>query len=548
MPIVGLTRLSPPRLRKAGEFPILPNGYDFPAPTRANKSQANRLRMAGLCIFILAASCCVGCKSAPTFHPLASAGQVAQAMNPARLWTASPAKQAEVAEDEIRQKLRSENWEDRLKAIGELDRQQGDFSDTLSTDVQELVNDSNPAVKNAAQRWVEKNGLSEAGAAAGGPVAAGYAEKIASVTKIGEQGSDKARQALTTSSKTSSDLIQNATNRAWENLGKKSGLSGVLNDPNWKERAEIAKLLVNEKTAAGLDRGMQLLQDPSVEVQMQTVRSASAWPLQLSGPLWLSALDSKSPAVRQEAAMLLARKWPPAGEVFRPGDGDILAVLADASSPNHGALQSQITALRSRWDSDFGARLGSLAQKGAEYVQTQFSDEQVAAAQQLLETFQNSQAPLFLKQQAAEKLKLFGDQLPDLLHTVAQRTGVPLSESVYRDLLAQTSPVFGALQQLADGTPAAKRVAVSNLAKQVANRYLSDAELARLSGIVQGQQDPQIWSNVLGLIGSDKREAALGIASAATLAPSEAVRNQAAQILSASGDPRYAAVLEAIQK
>src|SRR5262249_9724450 len=111
-------------------------------------------------------------------------------------------------------------------------------------------------------------------------------------------------------------------------------------DKSWRVRRVVASSLAKYPDRRSLNLAKQFLGDASLEVQREAVRSAAKWPLEKSGALLLSAIESPSYQTRKDAATFLADCWPEAA-----------GLPIDAPAPRRAELVAQ---MQDKWDRQFG--------------------------------------------------------------------------------------------------------------------------------------------------------------------------------------------------
>lgn len=310
-------------------------------------------------------------------------------------------------------------------------------------------------------------------------------------------------------------LLDDETVRIREESVKALALAGDIpsllaaaDDPSWRVRLAAIKALANQPGNKTLAVAGRLLSDASIEVQSQTIQSISHWPLAQSGPLLLTAIDTKTHRTRTEALAALALLWPPA------------AKFTARRLQQHPA--QSVASLRQSWQKDFPSesprndrappQQTSALPDPALSQQPLFqppSQQQAAlpalplepvlpleAVQRQLELFANSPSSA-QRQTAQQALIEFGQQLPASLWQLHTRQSTPLPDQLFGQVLAAALPTFATIEKLNSDRSTIRHQAAYRLAESASQTPLSNLALSRIAVLTRNQTDPLIWYNVM---------------------------------------------------
>jgi HEAT repeat protein len=285
----------------------------------------------------------------------------------------------------------------------------------------------------------------------------------------------------------------------------------------------VAQCLAAYADRSGAVVARQLLDDPSAEVQRQTVMALASWPLGQAGPILLEALGKPSLVTRKAAADQLAVRWPPAAgfpvEAAPPRRAELLA-----------PLQNRFREQFARRDRDSADPASQVRQAAA--VSTSAGDPATV----------ESVAKL-LRAGDIHALGAFGPGLLESLEQIALDRHQTLPPTVYHDVLPLYGPEFSALDRLAAPDVAQRRQAAGELAELSQKQPLGRLAVARLCELTATEADVLVWRSVLEAVSADPGEASSRLAYAALGHESSEVRRRACENLAAHPAPGHARFL-----
>ena len=357
--------------------------------------------------------------------------------------------------------------------------------------------------------------------------------RLAALAALGQYGGDKARGVLKKQMESRYEVTRAAAVAALDAIGDRQSVSAAVNDRSWEVRQVVAQSLASQTDHDASILAVQLLDDPSVEVQRRTLAAIKAWPLPRSGPLLLSAMERPVYQSRKVAAQQLAAQWPPAAEF-----------PVDAPQDRRSEV---VQRLRARFRQEIGfADHATVADalKTTPRPGASVNPQSMARVERLLEKLSASNASDEDTRQAVRELGELGPELVPALEHVAIEHATPLPEVVYRDLLPLQGPVYSALARLDSAEVNERRRGAAALADTTTNgRPLPQLATARLVQRVATETDSLVWLSALSAVGRDPSEEAIRLAYAGVGHPSPEVRRRACLNLAAFPDPKHAKVL-----
>ncbi len=368
--------------------------------------------------------------------------------------------------------------------------------------------------------------------------------RIAAIEAIGRWTDATGRGMLLPLLDDRSSLIRAAAVRSLSALDADDDVLAAAKDKSWRVRAAVAESLALKNafkkgtgTLAGASPLFQrprfqrlavdLLDDPSLEVQKQVIIAAASWPLAAAGPILLAAVESDSPQTRKLAAEQLATVWPPA------------AHFPFASSKKR--RNEVLARLRREFEAQYRASADSLHENDKGPSNTK--PERIEQAQLLLTRLANTRPDSPAQRRAIKELLEFGTELNDTLAAVSIDRQQPLPEIVYAEVLPSRDAFFETLNKLGNGNVMARRSTSSKLAGLAAERRPHRLATARLAALIVRETDQLVWQNALRAVAEVDDEAAVRIAYAAVGHNSTEVRRRACEYMGAWPDARHVNVL-----
>jgi HEAT repeat protein len=347
--------------------------------------------------------------------------------------------------------------------------------------------------------------------------------RTAAVAALGQLGGRQAQDALQgLLAKHQPERLRTEAVTALAKLGAKKSVLDASGDESWRVRAKVAEALAAWPDVEGAAAARRLLDDPSGEVQRAALGATDKWPLELAGPILLSAMSCDGFMTRKTAAGQLAARWPPAGEF--PVEGPT-------------ARRAEVLGrLQSRFRQEFRPTDPAMQAGSATGKCRIATAEEVARVERLL------------RQQDMRGLAQVGPPLISALEQLVFDRQQTLPEEVYCEVLPPLYPPFAAFEQLRSKDLTLRRRAADQLATLTATQPLGRLAAARLEQIAAAEPDSLVWRSVLVAIAADPSESSVRLAYAAVGHPSPEVRRRACEHLAAHPNPQHARVLLPVLK
>ncbi len=374
--------------------------------------------------------------------------------------------------------------------------------------------------------------------------------RTAAIEALGLVGDQQARSVLAGLLADRSERIRAAAVDALAAAGERHKVLEAAGDESWRVRRQVARALAGRPDEPSASVARELLADPSAEVQLAVVEAVGQWPLERGGGLLLSAMDRPSLLTRQTATRCLAAQWPQAA-TFLPeapperrrelldelrerllAEFPALAIpeAVEQAVPSAGNVQAAVRARAAgNAQGPSGAQVAANAHAPANAQLA--TDAAVAAVGRVLAL------------EDYDALGRFGPELVPALERIVFEFHQPLSEPVYREVLARRDPVFAALGQLASGGLMERRRAASQLAALAQQGPLPRLALERLVQLAAADPDVLVWQDALAVVGATGSDAAMRLAYAGLSHPEPEVRRRACELLAERPDPRHLGVL-----
>jgi HEAT repeat protein len=346
--------------------------------------------------------------------------------------------------------------------------------------------------------------------------------RMAAITALGEMGTHDAKQVLDRLRRDPSEVARAAAVGALAAAGANEVVLAAAKDESYRVRQAVANSLDELKSdAKDLGNAYQslaqkLVRDTSVEVQRSAVASLRAWPLEQAGPALLLAMSEGGYSTRKLAAESLADRWEPAREFYVDGTADNRA--------------KQLAQLRSLWEQEFGTLEDyALRAAGKRLAAVGVSPAQLKQIESAISQLSDPAVKGRLRAESLEILRGLGPELAATLEDWTHDQLRRLPPEVYESVLSKINPAFGSIEKLTEASATARRTALVQLRKELAEQKLPKAALARLIMLMERETDPLVWQAALGLVASDPREIALRLAYMAVANASSEVRRRACE-------------------
>lgn len=110
-----------------------------------------------------------------------------------------------------------------------------------------------------------------------------------------------------------SELVRASIATAFAQYGYYDSAYAMADDKSWRVRQAVASAIETDDRDVALSLAEKLVEDRSPQVQAQAIQSVSQWPVQRSGQILLTAMNSKAFTTREAARIALSQDWPAAG-------------------------------------------------------------------------------------------------------------------------------------------------------------------------------------------------------------------------------------------
>jgi len=281
--------------------------------------------------------------------------------------------------------------------------------------------------------------------------------------------------------------------------------------------------------------------DTARQVALQTTREAAqaaeragveriaTLPTEQCGPLLLVIIAEGSPNARRLAAQKLSERWPAANN---------FPVEALAES-----REAALVELRKQWAVQYGEINTAVTERTQEIrALVELGETRTREVNDLVEALRRPDSQAEAKRQAAKALTEVGPPLLGVLEKQLAEQGV-LPTALYTDVLPTVKPAFGTLVRLTQTDVTQRRAAAAELARQAATEKLPPVAVARLSELIESEQDAEVWRGALSAVANDSSQWATRMAYVGLANASADVRQAACQYLAEHGDPRHAQLL-----
>ena len=217
---------------------------------------------------------------------------------------------------------------------------------------------------------------------------------------------------------------------------------------------------------------LRLLEDRSAEVQRRVLIAIGRWPVEISGPVLLAALDRPAYATRKLAMEQLAARW-------RPGSEFPLEAPPERR-------REAVERLQQRFRQEFGlpSRAAVVPAAAQQRPAQAITPERIDEVERLVQCVGDAARPSAEREQAAHSLCGFDNELVPALEQVLLARQRPLPEPIYREVLPKFGAPFDALDRLASGDLSEQRRAADSLVATAAQRPLGWLAAARLAFLV----------------------------------------------------------------
>jgi HEAT repeat protein len=352
--------------------------------------------------------------------------------------------------------------------------------------------------------------------------------RLAAIAALGELGGEEARTLLSRLRTNQPDAIRAAAVSALAQLGAPQLVQEAAKDKSWLVRSAVADALVGYPNRDGVALAQRLLEDPSVEVQRRMLVAIGRWPLDLAGPVLLTALDRPAYVTRKLALDQLAVRWRPAGE------------FPLEAPPQR--RQEMLERLWQQFRQEFGLPNAAVATSQRPPV-APIAPVRVDDVERLVTRIADPACANAERQQALQALAGFGTDLVPALEQLLLVKQMAIPEPVYREVLPKHGVAFETLDRLASGDISSRRRAAESLVDIAQRQPLTRLAASRLVTLMLHEQDSLMWQSALIALERDQSEPAMELAYAAASHPAAEVRRRACLNLAAHPDPRHARVL-----
>ncbi len=370
--------------------------------------------------------------------------------------------------------------------------------------------------------------------------------RLAAVAGLGQSVDAPSRRALENVLSGDTETMRAAAVAALAVQGAADVVQSVADDKSWRVRQAVAAGLARDASSQAAEIAVQMVSDRSAQVQQQAVEAVAAWPLDLAGPVLLTAAASPSYLTSKLAAEQLAERWPAASTL--------------PSEPPRGLTPGQVAAwkverrrhiaeLRDQWVVEYGDRLMAAADAKARGAVARIATpDAIAHAERLVEA-------LAAANQAAEETRATLDALramgPDLLAVAdawaREENGRTIPEAVFADVLPEVAPAIATINELASADVSARRTAAGKLAEAATREGLGPVAIARLVSVIEKEQDVVVWQQALRAVAeadaADLPPAARRLAALALSHGDAEVRRRGCETVAAWHDPRMTPLL-----
>ncbi len=387
------------------------------------------------------------------------------------------------------------------------------------------------------------------------------AVRLAAAECLGMCPGTEARRALLDALAREEEQVRAEVVRALGMRGEFEAVRAAAADRSWRVRRAVAAALAEDATAQGAAALRRLVEDRSPDVQLAAVASLGELPPSLGGEVLLEALGHPVYRTRVAARERLMRLWPPACSYLPDGPPEqrraMLAELRDLWHASQNGLAGGRDIL-SKTPNASGDRTRHAevspahAQQDASLPSHDAKDGELAAVRQAIAELRQGHSDA-----ALVYLQSLGTRLPLLLAELS-RTGEPLPEAVWHDVLPHIAQEYLWLDLLATGAPLPRRQAAAKLAQHAAQADLPSLVLERVAALGSRERDAAVLRSLLLAVGADGRPAALVLARASLGHNSPEIRRMACEhlerfpakehvpaLIAALGDPQPSVVAAA---
>jgi HEAT repeat protein len=379
----------------------------------------------------------------------------------------------------------------------------------------DLVNDLDPGVRAATIDMLAATRSPQALEAAH----AGFRDpqlevRLAAIAALGDIDDPAADALLGEAASSAGNMVRAAAVEALAQRGDENAVFTAAKDNDSMVRTAAARALRRVAGQRAVPTAEALIADRSMSVRRAAIDAVAKWPLADAGPLLFAALNDGASDTRKAAHEALKTLWPAAPE-FRPA--------ADAST-RVAAMAAMLERWRTLQGHDAIAASLQHPPTPAPVVAHDLSDQHLRDLLAAISdsTEDNDAAALAALQGASAHLE---SQLLDW----TDREGRPIPEIVYGEVLASRND---AIDQLADWeslNAQERRLRVSAVAQQAAEKPLSPLAARRLIDLVLLADDPLLWQSTLDACRTQADASTRRFAAAALSHPTPDVRRRACE-------------------
>jgi HEAT repeat protein len=484
--------------------------------------------------------------AAPPLVMLALAAALAAVLATATGCRAMLGQSADVArQSQLLKSLDSASADVRVAALEDL---QSLGAAALPESVGELIQDGDPRVRRAAVAVIAARNHPDAHnlllTALEDP---DVQVRLAAVAGLGQSADVRSRLALENILAGDTETMRAAAAAALAAQGAFDVVQDVADDKSWRVREAVAAGLARDASNRAAELAVQMVADRSAQVQQRAVEAVAAWPLDLAGPVLLTAAASPAYMTSKLAAEQLAQRWPQARTLpAEPPQGLSPGQLAAWRTQR----ERHVAELRDRWIAEYGDRLLAAANAQARNVAVRVASPQaIAHAERLVDALADAGQAANESKATLDALRAMGPELLAVADAWAcDEAGRAMPEAVFTEVLPAVAPAIATINGLASDDVSARRAAAGKLAEVAAAEGLSPSAFARLTSVVEKEKDLVVWQQILRSAAETPGElppAARRLAALALSHTDAEVRRRGCETVAAWRDPRMTPLLVA---
>ncbi len=370
---------------------------------------------------------------------------------------------------------------------------------TVPNEVLDLRSDGDPRVRSAAFAAIASQKLPSAcDYLTAGLHDVDLQTRLAAIRGLGRLQSTEAKTTLTGLLKDRSELVRAEAVAALAVARSRTLVLGAASDTSWRVRLKVAEALTDYGDPQGALAAVNLLRDPSAEVERQAVKSVSNWPMEIAGTVLLDALARDAISVRKIAADQLTSRWPSA-ETFpvEASPSRRSDVLKELQKQFHARFPTTVPPSVSMQPD--GTR-----RRDDDVIPTHAFEESSPTAR----TNRDEQVAKLVSVRDIEGLIRIGPTVGESLERLVAERHLTLDEEVYRNVLPRYDPTFAILDRLHGGGVDDRRKAAEELAAVAQKRPLGNLAAARMCELVTAEPDALVWLTAIDSLANNNTEPA----------------------------------------